>query len=126
MTPTGPIRTTPHQYWPAPTPAVRLAHAVLDRGKLLQITATREGGPECGPYGVPYYHWRWGRASVSLFLSSGRWVVLLESPAHDDAHGFDHGDFLYVADNPRLQTDERLCLFGRLRMRADTASRSIA
>lgn len=119
MTPVAPIRRTPHLYWPARDRSIRLAHAVLDNGKLVQVRATRDAGPEGGPYSVPFYHWRWGRASVSLFLSSGRWVVLLESPGHDDPHGFEHGEFLYVADRTRPHTDEALCLFGRLRMRAD-------
>jgi len=120
----APIAREPHAYWPARDQSIRLAHAVLDNGRLVQSRQTDDGDAECGPYSSPFYRWRWGRAEVSMWPSGGRWTVMLESPGVDDPSGWGQGGaILWSAYSEAINNAEARCLFGRLRMAAEARER---
>src|SRR5689334_7564641 len=61
---------------------LELAKAVLANGKLIRTHHTVDGGPECGPYAVPCFVWRWGQLELCYSLALGYWHCTLYVQPH--------------------------------------------
>lgn len=70
------------------------AEAAVTNGSLVQTRRGVEGDVESGPYTVPFYRWKWGKAEVTLALIGGYWHVSLWA-------GPDRGASPYGLDNYR-------------------------